>query len=738
MSCKKINYYVAILSIGITATAQNSFAKEQKKSYEKSVYSIYQSLPVNSKAAERTVKIVNEQFPGWVVTTDKLNGFFTDIYGVPVSVEGNTNVDKVHSCIQQKLKTSGINSTEWKQVSNVTAPKADYVNFTQVIKAHAVIYSWLSFRFTKQGDLASVQMRNYGSPANNPVPSITAEEAKNIALRDLSDISVSSAEIAVDWSWYPVPSADGYTLHPAWQFNINGNVASSVPLDLTGYIDATDGTILERTNETKETGYDLTVKGVVYKNGTLKPPTTEPLPDLDLVFGTDTFNTDANGLYSSSILALPLSTSIPLVGKWSTVYDSLSGQIPVFSDMVTIPGTTYTYPTTTPCSNRDINAYYHVNRVHNFMKGYFPSFTGMDIALPTIVDLNTGTCNAFYNKSKINFYQAGSGCNSFAEIGDIIYHEYGHGISDHFYSKITGGTSIKNGSLNEACSDIWALCITQNPVLGANAFTGYGGFIRRYDLMPQVYPIDLETKLSVADVHKNGQIIAGAWWDVGVNIGSFDTMAQLFTDVYYDVPDGPAGKEGAIYQSILTDALKADDNNSNLLDGTPHYAQILAAFAKHGIYIEGDVKLTHTELTNQPENTPIPITATLNLTTATYFHDLTLYYRVNGAGAWNPVVLANSSLNFTGTIPPQPQGTIIEYYFVVHDALNIPNAYFPITFNPSLPANQTTIPYQFGVGVKPVEGNTFESIVTGWKLGGNAGDDATDGLWHEAAPASAI
>ena len=123
--------------------------------------------------------------------------------------------------------------------------------------------------------------------------------------------------------------------------------------------------------------------------------------------------------------------------------------------------------------------------------------------------------------------------------------------------------------------------------------------------------------------------------------------------------------------------------------------------------MEGDIKLTHTEIINQPENTPIPVTATLAVTTTIYLHDLTLYYRVNGTGSWNPIILTKSGLTFTGTIPPQPQGTVIEYYFVVHDQLNTPNAYFPITCNPSLPGNQTTIPYQFGVGVKSVEGSAF-------------------------------
>ncbi len=721
---------IAIFSIGLM-TSFLSYGQGPKRSFEKSAFSSYKSLPSNKDAIEKSTNLVHDQFSGWVVTTDKLNGYFTDIYGQPINIDGNTNIVKSQNCMDQKLSDLGVNKAEWKMVSAPSARKADYVNYRQSINGRSVVFSWLSFRFTKQGGLARIKMKNYGAPGKNTKPVLSGKEAINAAIKDLGDVVITKTETDKDWSWFPVPSAKGYELHPAWHFTITGKIPGGIPLSLTGYTDAITGELLYRTNEVKETGYDLTVKGVVYKNGTLNPATSEPLQNLKLDIATGAYFTDTAGTFSSSLLVLPQSTVIPLAGKWSTVIDSPTGLTPVFTDLVSLSGTTYTYPTTPiPSSDRHINAYYHVNRVHDFMKGWFGTlFTGMDTSLTTLVDLYGGTCNAFYNHSTINFFAAGAGCHSFAEIGDVIYHEYGHGISDHFYTQYAGST-IMNGALNEACSDIWALGITHSPVLAANAFVGYGGFIRRYDLMPQVYPIDLQG----FDTHKDGQIIAGCWWDLGVNIGSFDTMAKLFTDVYFDVPDGASGYEGAIYQSILIDALMADDNDANLFNGTPHYAQIVAAFAKHGIYLHGDAFLNHTELHNQLENNPIPVHASLSLTTATYVHDLTLYYRLNGAGAWNPIVLTNSSLSFTGNIPAQPLGTTVEYYFVVHDSLNTPTAFFPITCNPALPVNQRSIPFQFGVGVVGMDSTNFESAVAGWSISSNPGDDATTGLWQRMVP----
>ncbi len=735
MKFTKINSAILFCASLIVSTL-GSYAQNNKKVLEVSVFSTYQTMALNSSATAKTKKIAKVQFPGWSITCDKLNGAVNDIYGTAIALKGTDLLEKSQSCFESKLYRLGFNKTEWVKVSNIESPKAAYVNYKQVVNGHEVVFAKMGFRFAKDGGLLRIQAKNYGSPNSKIAPKINAVDAKKIAINDLSDCTITNAQINENWFWFPIPNTKGYELHPAWQFKIVGTMQGSVPLKLTGYVDAITGKIIYRTNEVKETAYDVTVKGVVYKNGMLNPPTLEALPELQIANGADTIYTDTTGYARDTLLALPQTSLIPLQGKWSTVIDSSTGLNPAFFDTITTAGTVFTYPVSAPSSERHVNAFYHVNRVHNFMKRYFPAFTGMDFSLPTFVDEIGGTCNAFYNGTSINFYAAGSGCNSFATFGDVIYHEYGHGISDHFYTNITSAT-IVNGSLNEALSDIWALSITHSAVLAANAFTGYGGFIRRYDMTPQVYPIDLNTTF-FADVHQNGQIIAGTWWDVGINLGSVDSMTKLFTDVYYDVPDGPTGTEGAIYQTILIDALMADDNDGNLFNGTPHYAQIVAAFARHGIYMEGDATLTHSELKNQHYNVPITVSANLSISRPEYFHDLSLNYRINDTGTWQSIVMTNAGFNFTAIIPAQTYGTVVAYYFTVHDSLHIENAYFPITCNPNNPPYQSSIPYQFGVGIGAMDSAHFETATIGWGIGSNPGDDATAGAWQDVVPSPNI
>jgi hypothetical protein len=131
-----------------TATPGTSFAKDPKRSFEVSVFSNYRNLPANNGIGDKTIKNVHAKFAGWAVTTDKLNGNFTDIFGSPITIEGNTNADKAKNCMTGMLGNLNVSSGEWQMVSAPSGRKADYVHYRQYISGHDVIFAKLSFRFT--------------------------------------------------------------------------------------------------------------------------------------------------------------------------------------------------------------------------------------------------------------------------------------------------------------------------------------------------------------------------------------------------------------------------------------------------------------------------------------------------------------------------------------------------------------------------------------------------------------
>ena len=119
-----------------------------------------------------------------------------------------------------------------------------------------------------------------------------------------------------------------------------------------------------------------------------------------------------------------------------------------------------------------------------------------------------------------------------------------------------------NGALNEGTADIWALSLTEYPVLGEGWYTNDpNSNVREYDSTSKVYPQDL-----VGEVHADGEIICGAFWKTYENLGSMSQALNLFADLYDSGPDGPNGTEGIIYTDVLLEFLYSDDNDGNIFN----------------------------------------------------------------------------------------------------------------------------------------------------------------------------
>ena len=57
----------------------------------------------------------------------------------------------------------------------------------------------------------------------------------------------------------------------------------------------------------------------------------------------------------------------------------------------------------------------------------------LDRPMEARVDDPSGGCNAYWNGTRLNFYAAGGGCVSTARIADVVFHEYGHAVTQDCY-----------------------------------------------------------------------------------------------------------------------------------------------------------------------------------------------------------------------------------------------------------------------------------------------------------------
>ncbi|MBS1771328.1 MAG: T9SS type A sorting domain-containing protein [Bacteroidetes bacterium] len=735
------------LFVGVVMAVSAIPAIAQKaNSFDVSVFE-YSRLSgiANKQQVKATQTKLQSAFPGFMFSTDQLSGLANDIFGSSMQVQGATNAEKASYIMDGKMKDLGVSSSEWVKTNEYDAGFASYIHYIQSIYGHTVAFSRMSFRFTPDGAIQRIMMNIYGRPQQGVTPAIssTAVLTTKGMTTDLDGVNISNKSVDNNWVWFPVPTNTGYQLHPAWAFTVTGTDKSNenLPVELTGYIDANTGDVLYRTNAVKET-INRAVKASVYKNGLTNPASLEGLPYIQHKIGTTIINANDTGFFTNSSLSPTKVDTVKLMGTWSTVRNLTgTGAIPTFIDTIVANGSTYVFPLTSPSSESHVNAYYHTTRMHDFVKARIPStITGIDVALNTIVDVvDANGCNAFYGGNAINFYAENSSCNEFAKIGDVVYHEYGHFVTDKIYTKIKG-SGMSNGGLNEACSDVWAMSVTDDPVLGKGAFKS-GGNIRTYNSTPKIFPKDV-----TGEVHANGEMIAGSWWDVRVNIGNLDTMTRLFVKTYNDVPDGPNGTETDVFHKVLVSALINDDDDANLANGTPHFVQITQAFGRHGIFLFGLAAIDHKDMDPQPIGTPITVKA--NVTTSSahkddlYFQSMKMVYRNHYASTtWDTVSMTNagpgatSGTDFTAQIPAQPLAAIVDYYFITYDIAGNPAYTFPNEFNTYLDANQVTIPYQFAVGVYKVKGFDFENDeYNDWQIGTATTDNATSGKWIRATP----
>lgn len=701
-------------------------------------YSVYEQYrftkAANTQKAYAAQQYVKSMLPGWNTTTDRFTGNATDMFGPATMVPGGTNKQKATAFMATKLNKLDVNPAEWETTRDASFAHASYVDFQQVIDGHKVMFSNMSFRFTPDGRLVRLKLRSYSSVNSDVMkPVLSANDAMTSAelTEGMIGMAVQTKNVEQDWVWFPIPSAKGYELHPAWVVKMTGSGAKEMPFDVTAYIDAIDGELLYRFNTVNET-FDVTAKAEIFVTSPLAPKQELFLPDMNVTVGGNSYVTDANGTVSDPSLSAPQNVTFDLQGPWSIVREA--GNTISFNTNITSSPDTFRLPIgdSTTRDFRAVSAFAYVNRIHDYMKTHWPTFTGMDMPMPTNIDITTNQqCNAFYNDGgfSINFYPPQATCLAFSIVSDIVYHEYGHGICYRFYR--ANGQNFNNGAMGEAYADVWAMCMNRDGVVGEGSFTN-GSNIRSYIGAPKVYPQNL-----VGQVHADGEIVAGAWWDVAVNIGDIDIMSKIFSQSHYDLPNAPNGMEGDLYYDILISALMADDDDNNLGNRTPHFEQIVKAFARHGIYLLAESDFKHNDIEHQAINTPVTISGELTLVNPAFFDKILLHYRSRYANTgWDSVAMTNTTGNmYSAQIPGMPGGSIVDYYFSVEDVVNSGPVGLPAGYNPYAGSMQRmTIPYQFAVGLNGVRyKNDFEGTIDGWQLG-VPGDDATRGMWVHAKP----
>jgi Secretion system C-terminal sorting domain/Thermolysin metallopeptidase, catalytic domain/Peptidase propeptide and YPEB domain len=616
-----------------------------------------------------------------------------------------------------------LNELELK--SNTSNAKHNFYHFKQTHNGKEILNSDLYLKLSKQNDLIV-----FGLDVFKNIPNVDAtidlNTAKTYAQRNIKGITNVSADGVV--KILPVEGSQMYNYYPVYEITVETMNENSIPAKYYTLVNANTGDVLYRQNLVKEFDHHpsksanaaFTLPGKVsanyYKLNNFLGASLGSLGYVRLTTQGQTFFADSAGVFNLPFSSASESAIISLQGKYSDCR-VINGSAPTISATLTQSQNNITFGA--PATIEHLSAYNAVNRIHDYMKSKFPTFTTLDISMPTNINLTNGTCNAFYNGNSVNFYAAGGGCSNIANVADVVYHEYGHGINDQFYS--TFGGSFNNGGMNEGYADVWALGLTQSPILGTGFFPAQSGFVRRYDINKKVYPADLS-----GEVHADGEIIAGSWWDYGVEIGNVQNMMDLFKSTYPALLTAPNGQEGKLYADVLLEAITEDDNDNNIANGTPHFCQLIKAFGIHGIELYGSLKITGSSVVNTGGNTVV----TANIANTNIGpKNIQAFYNTTGTN-YTQVAPAYSAgqLSFNVT-PAAPAGSIVKYYFTSQDTCannnSTPNFYPP-------GSNQTlaypNLPFIALLGYNLIETDSFEITAGDWELF-DINDNATTGIW---------
>lgn len=597
----------------------------------------------------------------------------------------------------------------------------DYVIFRQTFERIPVYQSRIDFRYSKN-NLVWFGADTYPDIEINVTPSIDSDVALLLAEGEI-EFDLDNKDFIIDEPelFIYAHSLGEYRL--AWRLGlfVHHNEPNRFERSVSNYliwVDAHSGEIFSIFDRVEELEIQGIISGMV-KDVPYGTETLRPLEDVKVVVANvgNTY-TDENGYYIIEAGTTPQQVSVEFLGNWLNVNANNVNDAYVASTVT--PGDTFNVHFdnfNSIAGERD--TYFHANVIHDWIKDIDSSFSGADYVMPAAVNINDN-CNAYWDGTGINMYSAGGGCSATDQMADVIYHEYQHGLTQFAYDPFD---SPYSSGMGEGLSDYSAMTLRNSPCLG-DAFFGTPGECLRDGENTLQYPGDE----CGGGVHCLGQLSMGSLWQMRKNLittfGDTVTAAAHSDSLFrfamagrpYTVPD------------LLIEILTVDDNDGNIMNGTPYFQEIINGFAQHSVPSPlPEFGIIHAPIQNM-ETVIEPITVEATILSINQTISIAELVYSFGAGTITTALTPGTGSNeYSGTIPAQPPGTVITYY--IHAIDDDGNEYFS-------PQTAPDIQHFFLIG------NTlsFPALFTddseadqGWTLG-IPSDSASTGIWVREDP----
>ncbi len=194
--------------------------------------------------------------------------------------------------------------------------------------------------------------------------------------------------------------------------------------------------------------------------------------------------------------------------------------------------------------------------------------------------------------------------------GDVVFHEYGHGISNRLIGNgSTALSGIQSGAMGEGWSDYWAITINNDGAVGEYVTNNPNGIRRAAYTVPAAAVHNSYSDLGSVSVHNDGEVWAATLWDLRTQLGAATTDRLVLNGMKF-TPNRPS------FLTARDGILQADQN----LFGGANRCAIWTVFARHGMGVSavGNDGTTHTAATDLPAECGGACSFSINPTSASF------------------------------------------------------------------------------------------------------------------------
>ena len=194
--------------------------------------------------------------------------------------------------------------------------------------------------------------------------------------------------------------------------------------------------------------------------------------------------------------------------------------------------------------------------------------------------------------------------------GDVVFHEYGHGISNRLIGN--GSTALsgtQSGAMGEGWSDYWAVTLNNDGAVGEYSTGNPIGIRRAAYSVPAntVHDSYADVGAGGFQVHRDGEVWAATLWDLRTQLGAATTDLLVLNGMKF-TPTRPS------FLNARDGILQADQN----LNGGANRCAIWTVFARHGMGVSavGNDGTTHIAATDLPSECGGTCSYSINPTSA--------------------------------------------------------------------------------------------------------------------------